>query len=436
MKKVIIHARIFDFNHFIDDGFIVFENQILNVGKMSDYVDHGEEKIDAKGQWVMPTLVCGHAHIYSTFARGLSVPFNPKNFQQILDQLWWKLDRHIDNETTYFSGLVAASEFMKNGVTTIIDHHASGKQIKGSLEALKKSVCDDAGLRGIFAFEVSDRFPVDEAIAENKQFIETYHTPFTAGLFGLHASMSLSEQTLDKVGLALGKHPIHIHVAESEMDEIDCLAQYHERIVQRLDRHGLLQPKSLLVHAISIDDSEMKLIAQRKCRIAVNTASNMNNAVGLPNILAFKSHGIKVLLGNDGLSSGMAGDYLTTYYTAHLKTASPTQFTLSDLLEMIRDTYDYAGELLGVRLGRILPGYEADVMMIPYDPPTPVDETNAFGHFFFGMAHALKPKEVFVAGKKVVADYELVNRSLSTKLKKAPQIAKALWEDIKKEDQK
>ncbi len=434
MKKVIIHARIYDFNQYIDDGFIVFDRQILNVGKMADFVDHGEEKIDVKGQWVMPTLVCGHAHIYSTFARGLSVPFNPKNFQQILDQLWWKLDRHIDNEITYYSGLVAASEFAKNGVTTIIDHHASGKQITGSLEALKKSVCDEAGLRGIFAFEVSDRFPVDEAIAENQHFIEKNHTPFTAGLFGLHASMSLSEMTLEKVKRALGKNPIHIHVAESEMDEIDSLAQYHERIVQRLDRHGLLNPNSLLVHAISVDESEMQVIAKRKCLIATNVSSNMNNAVGLPNIQTFKDHGIKVLLGNDGLSSGMAGDYLSTLYTAHLKTHSPTQFDLSKLLDMIHDTYDYAGQILGIRLGKLSPGYEADLMVIAYEPPTPVNAANAFGHFFFGLAHALKPMDVFVAGKPVVKNYKLVNRSLSNHLKKAPQIAQRLWEDIRKED--
>lgn len=435
MKKVILHARIYDFEHYIDNGFIVFDHQILKVGAMTEYVDHGEEKIDAQGQWVLPSLVCGHAHIYSTFARGLSLPFNPKNFQQILDQLWWKLDRHIDNEVTYYSGLVAASEFMINGVTTIIDHHASGKQIKGSLEALKKAVCDEAGLRGIFAFEVSDRFPIDEAIAENRHFIDTYHTPFTAGLFGLHASMSLSEDTLVKVKQVLGESPIHIHVAESDMDEVDCMAQYHERIVQRLDRHGLLNPGSLLVHAISVDDSELNLIAQRKCHIAINVSSNMNNAVGLPNVLAFKSHGINVLLGNDGLSSGMAGDYLATYYSAHLKSESPTCFSLSDLLGMINDTYDYAGKTLGIKLGKMLPGYEADLMMLPYDPPTPIHSENAFGHFFFGLAHALKPKDVFVGGKRLVENYGLSNRAFAEKLQKAPQIAKALWKDIRKEDE-
>ncbi len=434
MKKAIIHARIYDFNDYIDDGYILFDEHILAVGKMADYSSHGEQTIDAQGNLVLPNLVCGHAHIYSTFARGMSVPFNPKNFQQILDQLWWKLDRHIDNETTYYSGLVAASEFIQNGVTTIIDHHASGKQITGSLESLKKAVCDDAGLRGIFAFEVSDRFDIAKAIAENREFIEKYHTPFTAGLFGLHASMSLSEKTLEHVRTALGKSPIHIHIAESPMDQDDCLAQYHERIVHRLDRHSLLTPKSLLVHAIDVDMSELDVVAKRGCSIAVNVSSNMNNAVGLPNLSAFRAHGVRVILGNDGLSSGMATDILATYYSAHLKDSSPTEFNFSGILTMIHDTYDYASEILGIKLGHILPGYEADFLMVPYTPPTPMTSANAFGHVFFGLLHAFKPKHVWVAGKLVLHDYALTNKDLVEKVKNAPTIAEKLWNDIRKEE--
>ncbi|MCX5774858.1 MAG: amidohydrolase family protein, partial [Firmicutes bacterium] len=151
MIKAIINARIYDFKDYIENGFVLFDNQIIATGAMKDFKNEGFKIIDGTGQIVMPSLVCGHAHIYSTFARGLALPFNPKNFQEILDQLWWKIDRQIDNETTYYSGIIASVEFMKNGVTTIIDHHASGKEITGSLESLKKAVCDQAHLRGIFA---------------------------------------------------------------------------------------------------------------------------------------------------------------------------------------------------------------------------------------------------------------------------------------------
>ena len=140
MKKAIINAKIYDFATFLDNGFVIFDHVINQVGAMENFVDEGYEIIDARGALLMPGLVCGHTHIYSKFARGLSLPFNPKNFQEILDQMWWKLDRHIDNETSYYSGIVAAADFLRDGVTTIIDHHASGKEIAGSLASLKLSL--------------------------------------------------------------------------------------------------------------------------------------------------------------------------------------------------------------------------------------------------------------------------------------------------------
>lgn len=433
MKKAIINVAIYDFERYIKSGFVVFDQQIASVGEMKDFVDDHYLIIDGTGSLLMPGLVCAHTHIYSTFARGLSLPFNPKNFQEILDQMWWKLDREIDNETSYYSGIVAASDFLKNGVTTIIDHHASGKEIKGSLASLKKAVCDEAYMRAIFAFEVSDRFPVAEAIAENVDFIKNFRTPFTAGLFGLHASMSLSEATLASVEENLGNSPIHIHVAESAMDEEDALKRYQKRVVARLDDHGLINPNSLLVHCVHVDDEELAIIKKRNGRIVVNVTSNMNNAVGLPDIKAFMSKGIKVMIGNDGLSSGIANEYLNTYYGSHLLRRSPTAFSLDDLRAMIDNAYDYASGLLGIKLGRILPNYEADMLLIPYQPPTKMDGGNAFGHIFFGLLHAFKPSAVYVAGKELVHDYELSDRHLSAEYAKATAISDRLWQRIKGE---
>jgi len=434
MIKAIINARIYDFKQYIENGFVIFDKQVISTGSMKEFKNKKYRIIDGTGQIVMPSLVCGHAHIYSTFARGLALPFNPKNFQEILDQLWWKIDRQIDNETTYYSGIVASVEFMKNGVTTIIDHHASGKDITGSLESLKKAVCDKAHLRGIFAFEVSDRFDIKKAIAENRDFIEKYRTPFTAGLFGLHASMSLSENTLKEVKKALGKAPIHIHVAESDMDETNCKVRYNETIMSRLERHGLLNPGSILAHSIYVDDKELDIIKKHDGRIAINVNSNMNNGVGLPNLKAFRTHKIKVILGNDGLSSSMTSEYLSVYYAAHLSDKAPTGFGLSDLIDMIENTYDYAGDLLGVKLGKLEPGYEADLLMLPYEPPTFMNGDNTFGHLFFGLFNSFKPKNVFVAGQLVVRNYEVTNKLLKSDYHGAKEIADRLWDNIRNED--
>ena len=157
---------------------------------------NGYEVIDGNGQLLLPNFVCNHAHIYSIFARGLALPFNPHNFQEILDQMWWKLDSQIDNGITYYSGIAAGSEFLLNGVTTIIDHHASGTDIIGSLDSLKKALANTLHLRSILCFETSDRYPIKDCINENIRFMNRNHSEHVSGLFGMHASMSLSNESL------------------------------------------------------------------------------------------------------------------------------------------------------------------------------------------------------------------------------------------------
>ncbi len=431
-QKTIINATVFDFETFATDSFIRFDETIMEVGKMKDYRAGDDEVIDASGHLVMPGLIVGHTHIYSTFARGLSVPFNPKNFQDILEQLWWKLDRHLDLEMTNMSALVSAVDHVKNGVTTLIDHHASGVDITGTLASLQAAVTGEVGLRGAFAFEVSDRFDVNKAILENVTFMDQHEDAWSRGLFGLHASMSLSDETLKQVKHVLGNAPIHIHVAESELDQEDCLKRYGVRIIHRLHRHGLLNPGSILAHCIYLDEEELDIIKQQRCVIAVNVTSNMNNSVGLPGLTAFRKKGIPVIIGNDGISSSVTTEYLYAYYATHLLDKTPNHFGLDDLRHIILDTYQYVSALFDIPIGKIEFGYASDLLIVPYDPPTPLDETNVMGHLFFGLFNSFKPRHVFVGGKQLVNGYE-VNQSLQQRYREASQTAARLWKNIHKE---
>lgn len=433
MKYAFINAKIYDFNNFSEDQYCIFDETILEVGKMSDFKNDNYEVIDCTDHLVLPSLVVGHAHIYSTFARGMSVPFNATNFQEILDQLWWKMDRNLDNEMNYYSGIVSATDYLKNGVTTLIDHHASGVDIEGSLDMLKKAVTKDVGLRGMFCFETSDRFDVEACLKENLSFIEDNHSNVARGLFGLHASLSLSEETLSKISKVIKNYPIHIHVAESLMDQEDSLDKYNERVIERLDRHGLLNEDSIITHALFVSDKELDIIKKRKCVIALNVNSNMNNSVGLPEYKRFKEKGIPVIIGNDGISSSITSEYLTLYYTMHLKDESPLEFGLGDLLDIINNTYDYVNRNMGTKLGRVEVGFSGDLLTIPYIAPTALNEGNALGHLFFGMFNSFKPNNVFCRGVKLVDDYK-VKDDVTKKYREAKKYADKLWENIQKED--
>lgn len=432
-KKALVNAALFDFDTYRENGYVLFDDKIRAVGPMAEFgavkpfVDPGKI-FDCAGGVVLPGLVCGHAHIYSTFARGWVAPFHPASFRELLEQLWWKLDAGLDRAAVYQSGLVSGVEYAKNGVTTVIDHHASGKEIRGTLGELKRAVCDESGLRGVFCFETSDRFPVEDCIAENVEFAQQ-HDSMHAGLFGLHASMTLSDRTLRRVYAADGNLPVHIHVAESAEDEAACERAHGSRIPNRLDAFGLLRPGSLLSHCVHVDPRDYDLLRRRGVRIAVNPTSNMNNGVGLPDLPAFLANGIPCLLGNDGLGYGMAKELQNAVFTMHHRAQSPVAFGFDGLRAMLRESYDYAGSLLGCSLGRFAPGYEADMLFLPYDPPTPLGEKNVWGHFFYGMLERFTPREVWCAGKTLLLGGKTAADEAGI-FREARSVAGRLWKQI------
>ena len=426
--NAIINARIYDYVIYVENGYLLYDDKIVEVGDMKNFKNKGYDKVeDFKGDLLMPTFVCAHSHIYSIFARGLALPFNPKNFQDILDQMWWKLDAQLDNKETYYSGIVAGQEFLLNGVTTVIDHHASG-EIIGSLNSLRKAFVGPLKMRGIFCFETSDRYDVKKCLKENVSFAKKH--PGEA-LFGMHASMSISNKTLKGIAKVQNTLPVHVHVAESKMDVDDSLEKYGKTIIERFDEAGILLSDSLIVHGVSLSDKELDILAKRKCYMVVNTTSNMNNAVGLPFVKNYLDHGVPVMVGNDGLNLNMASEYMNVMFSAHLRAESPTALGVGEVGQMIRNAYEYAGRRLGLKLGQFKSGFEADFMRVKYTPFTKMDETNALGHIVFGLFPNFKPSDVYTYGKKRVKDYKIVGKSLQNQVIEARKYSLELWTKVK-----
>ncbi len=426
--KAIINVKIYDYETYIENGYCIYGKEILEVGEMILFPGFDGEIIDGKGMILLPGLINFHTHIYSTLVRGAAIPFHPRSFRDILEQLWWKFDSKLDNTTTYHSAMVYGLESLKNGVTSLIDHHASGIDISGSLDALKKAIVDKLGMRGIFCFETSDRFNVTECIEENLAGLK-YDSIEARGMFGLHASMSLSEETLDKVSRVLKGAPIHVHVAESIEDEEDSIDKYRMRVVNRYTNFGMLNKDSILAHCVHINEDEAKLISQSKAVIALNPTSNMNNAVGAFNIDLFRDKNIQILIGNDGLGTNIAKEWSYFFFAgkAGIKKADGIDF--DDLLKYINGSYDYFGRRMGIKIGKIKEGYVADFVLVPYLNPTNMNEKNAFGHVFYGLFDNFKPSYVIVKGKTLIEDYESIFEE--EKIYKNAHIAsKALWERL------
>jgi len=394
------------------------------------------ERIDGDGKLAIPGLINAHTHLYSSLARGMSVsPFAPASFTEILEQLWWRLDKVLDRASIRASALVGAMEAARCGVTTLIDHHASPNAIPGSLDLLKEEVCDRLGLRGVFCYELTDRDGPersDEGIEENLRFLNSIGepNPLFSGQFGLHASFTISEGTIERVASAIpGGVGVHVHVAEGPEDEARCEADHGLRVVERLDRHGLLHPTSILAHCLHIDGSEKDLVAERGAVVVHNPRSNMNNAVGLFDLPGFLERGVLTGLGTDGLGANMLAELFSAGILQKYGRSDPLAGGFDALHALLFENNPrIAGRLLGVELGRIGPGAPADVALLDYTPPTPLRSENVLGHLLFGTAvHSLRVADLFVAGRPILRDGAFVDVDEEAVCASAREQAERLW---------
>ncbi len=381
--------KIYDYHQFIPDGFAIFDEEIQKTGAMKEFMDDDFEIIDGQGKMLLPGLINFHTHIYSMLIRGYDIGAKPVTFQDVLDQIWWKFDRHLNLEDLRLSAALYSDECLLNGVTAVIDHNASGV-IQGSLEALE----DGLKLPSLLCFETSDRFDINLCLEENsRQYL------------GLHASLSLSDETLNKAKIQ--PQPVHIHVAESMEDETDSWSQYDHSVVRRLKQHGLLRKDSILAHCVNVDFEEAKLIGENQCLIALNPSSNMNNAVGTFPYSLFKDNNIQLLVGTDGLGSNIARAWQNLFYVGKQSMGQPDGISLGDILDLIQNSYEYFTRMSGRKVGRIHPGYASDFVLMEYINPTPMNSDNIFGHTFYGLFSQFHPESVYIGGTAQVENYRL-----------------------------
>ncbi len=370
------------------------------------------EAVNCAGQVVLPGFICAHHHFYSTMARGMAIPGEPaSNFVEILERLWWKLDKALSDEDILVSAQIPLIECIRNGTTTVIDHHASPSMREGSLDLIEKAV-RQAGIRASLCYEVSDRNVPGGGIRENERFIKKIGRGDgqIAAMMGLHASFTLSDATLEKcVGIAKDAGAgCHIHVAEDAADREDSLKKFGVPTVKRLDKKGASGEKSLFIHCVHIDDSEMDIIAATKTAVVHNPESNMNNAVGVTRLLDLMHKGVLVGLGTDGMSSDMLAQMRCAYLLHRLANHDPRVAFAEAPQLLLQNNAEICERQFGLRLGGIAQGRPADLAIIDYQPPTPLTEANFLGHLIFGLVDATVDTtvcrgKILMRGKKILA---------------------------------
>jgi putative selenium metabolism protein SsnA len=428
----------------IANGALLVENgRIAAIGTTADlvrqYPDH--EQLDAQGQLVMPGNICAHTHFYGTFARGMAIPGAPmKDFPDILERLWWKLDAALLDLDVKYSALVCLVDAIKHGTTTLIDHHASPMAIDGSLDQIADAV-EEAGVRASLCYEVSDRHGRENAlagIAENVRFLSSLRprqSPLLAGSFGLHASLSLSDETLtDCVAAAQGLETgFHIHVAEHEADEYDSLFKYDKRVVARLAKAGILGPKTIVAHAVHVDPAEMNSLRTRGVWVTHQPRSNMNNAVGAADVEGMLRLGIPVCLGNDGFSNNMWAEWKTAYLLHKVAHRDPRRMNGMDVVQMgVTNNAALAGIFWPDQpVGVLAEGAAADIIFVDYQPPTPLSAGNLPWHIIFGFESSMVTTTI-VNGRLLMRDRELLTLDEEAIMARSRELAAAVWQRFNK----
>ena len=382
-------------NSFFENGAVVWtDNTIVEVGDFETlkkkYAD--AEFIDAKGGVIPPAFINTHEHIYSALARGLSIKgYAPNGFLEILDGLWWTIDRNLDNDLTKLSAEATYLECIKNGVTTIFDHHASFGEISGSLFAIEEAA-RDFGVRSVLCYEISDRDGKEKAhaaIKENVDFAKhalSLKDDFIKGMMGMHASFTISDETMELCRKEKPKEiGYHIHVAEDILDLHRCLKEHGKRIVDRLYDWDVLGEKTLLAHCIYVNPHEMDLIRDTNTMVVHNPESNMGNACGCPPTMEIVHKGILTGLGTDGYTHDMIESWKVAniLHKHHLVDPGAAWAEVPEML--FQGNARIANRYFEKKLGVLEKGAAADIIITDYIPPTPMNAGNLNGHMLFGM---------------------------------------------------
>jgi putative selenium metabolism protein SsnA len=439
---LITHARLATFGsepELIDDGALLVQgDRITALGTTADLATRfpDVDRWDAGGQLVLPASICAHTHFYGAFARGMAIPGQPpENFPQILQQLWWQLDKALTLEDVRYSALVCLIDAVRHGTTTLVDHHASPNAIDGSLDVIAEAV-QSAGLRASLCYEVTDRDGVERTqagIEENVRFAKSrVSNPGSqiAATFGLHASLTLSDETLadcvaaaEELGLGF-----HVHVAEGISDQEDSLRKSGKRVVHRLADAGILGPKTIAVHCVHVDESEIERLADTETWVTHQPRSNMNNAVGVAPVEKMLRSGVHLGLGNDGFSNQMFAEMKMAYFVHKLAQRNPQAMPGNLVMDL---AYANNAQLAQVfwpdqRLGELREGAMADMVFIDYQPTTPLSVGNLPWHILFGVEASMITSTV-CAGRVLMRDRQLLTLDEEAITARSRELASDVW---------
>lgn len=426
-------------NPFVESGAVLVDGDtIVAVGPEAELRAQAPdaEFHDAEGKLIMPALVNAHTHAYSAYARGGPVSLPTRNFQETLENLWWRLDRLLTLEDVKLNAEFTFKEGIRNGVTTFFDHHSSPTAVRGSL-AEEAKVARAMGVRASICFETSDRdgaATTAEEIAENVEFMRSVNVdpdPYVRGMFGLHAAFTLSQETLEKCIEAKGDVPggWHVHTAEGPGDEVDSYRKYGKPIVRRFAELGMLNEDSLFIHLVHVNNREMELLVENGAWGVHNPYSNMGNAIGVARVNELLHRGVKLGLGTDAYTSDLLASMGLAKVLMSSSLEDPTIGFMQAVQLLFVNNPALASHFFGGGLGALKAGNYADVITLDYHPHTPLNANSMWGHVLFGLNGSLV-NDTMCGGRWLMRDRELLTLDEARSDARSAERASEIWKHM------
>jgi putative selenium metabolism protein SsnA len=395
-----------------NDNTIQFIENVKQIPK-----NHDTAVLDCTGKLVTRSFAVAHHHAYSALSRGMGAPKkNPANFFEILQYVWWTLDKCLDLEMIESSALVTAIACAKAGSTFVIDHHASPFAVNGSLETISAAF-NKVGVSHLLCYEISDRDGIkisEEGLDETESYLKKHQ-----GLVGLHASFTVGNDTLNKAVELMDRFNsgMHIHVAEDLYDQDFCLRKYGKRVVERLNESGVLKSsKTILGHCLHLEENEKDILRNSPSWVVQNTESNLNNNVGFFN---GQHLGSNIMLGTDGMHSDMLQSAKAAFFSGQ----KYDNISYESAYRRLRNVHRYLSE------NNFTGDGDNNLVVLDYNTPTEINRDNFFGHFIFGI-NSNHVRDVISNGRLIVKNRQIQTVNEAEILKVSKECANRLWKKM------
>lgn len=296
---------------------------------------------------IVAGAVCAHTHLYSGLAPYGMPPAHPApaSFVQILERVWWRLDRALDADSLSAAARVYVAHALLAGTTSLIDHHESPGFIEGSLTVLAKA-CEDLGIRALLCYGATERnFGIEEAQRGLVECGRVPASPRIRRLVGLHAGFTVSDATIREAGNLASKLEtvLHIHVAEAQTDVDDARSRGFAGPLERLIALDALVPGSILAHGVHLSPEQVKEAENRGCWFVQNPRSNEGNGVGYA---ASLTHSRRVALGTDGWNADMGEEERALFRLAEQNDDSHAEGRLAAGHTLIAERFGFSATAL------------------------------------------------------------------------------------------